>query len=275
MEVKALLEREDIYYQERGADLLVRCLNPEHDDSNPSMRIDAITGVFNCFSCAFKGSIFTLYGETPNYLQQKRLRMKDKIEHVRASSIGLEMPKGFMPYEGDWRGISPDTYRRFNAFTHHDSDFAGRIWFPLTDMTGRAVVFQGRLLEQGSPKYKNYPKKVQLPMMMCDDPRQGTVILVEGIFDLLNLYDKGLKNVVPIFGVNKFNDARADLLKLRGVSKVFTFLDGDDAGQEGVEKLTKVLDRSEILHQNILFKGRDPGELSLASVQKLEKHLYG
>ena len=35
----------------KGKDYVVSCLNPEHDDKNPSMRIDQITGIFNCFSC--------------------------------------------------------------------------------------------------------------------------------------------------------------------------------------------------------------------------------
>ena len=45
-----ILEQRGIKYIERGNDFLVRCLNPEHEDSNPSMRIDKFTGIFHCFS---------------------------------------------------------------------------------------------------------------------------------------------------------------------------------------------------------------------------------
>ena len=51
MTVEELLVEEKIAFKQSPADFVVHCLNPEHDDSNPSMRIDKITGVFNCFSC--------------------------------------------------------------------------------------------------------------------------------------------------------------------------------------------------------------------------------
>ena len=46
MTVEELLQSKDVYFIPKGADALVRCLNPDHDDRNPSMRIDRITGVF-------------------------------------------------------------------------------------------------------------------------------------------------------------------------------------------------------------------------------------
>ena len=58
MNVEDLLVDKKIPYYAKGKDYLVQCLNPEHDDNNPSMRIDQITGIFNCFSCGFKGSIY-------------------------------------------------------------------------------------------------------------------------------------------------------------------------------------------------------------------------
>jgi len=50
MTVEELLVEEKIRFKVSPADYIVSCLNPEHDDSNPSMRIDKITGVYNCFS---------------------------------------------------------------------------------------------------------------------------------------------------------------------------------------------------------------------------------
>ena len=47
MTVEELLIEEGIQFKQSPADYVIRCLNPEHDDTNPSMRIDKITGVFN------------------------------------------------------------------------------------------------------------------------------------------------------------------------------------------------------------------------------------
>ena len=60
MTVEELLVEEKIQFKVSPADFVVKCLNPEHDDTNPSMRIDKITGVYNCFSCGFKGNIFNI-----------------------------------------------------------------------------------------------------------------------------------------------------------------------------------------------------------------------
>ena len=50
MTVEELLQERKIEYKLSPADAIVRCLSPDHDDNNPSMRIDRITGVFNCYS---------------------------------------------------------------------------------------------------------------------------------------------------------------------------------------------------------------------------------
>ena len=275
MEVKELLNRENIYYLEKGSDFLIKCLNPDHDDRHPSMRIDVVTGVFNCFSCGFKGNLFKLYNEEPNFLQQLKNNLGKKIDKVRASSIGLEIPKQAMPYTGTWRGISTETYEKVGAFTYHTPDFIGRLWFPIKDFSGRIVVFQGRHMDFGTPKYINYPRKVEIPMFMLGKTEFSSVILVEGIYDLLNLYDKGIKNAVCIFGVNNFNQNRLAVLKLMGVDRIFTFFDPDDAGAAATKKITKIIEDGGVIQKTISYGTKDPGELTSEEVAKLKKALYG
>ena len=47
MKVNDLLDLQNIPYIPKGHDYIVSCLNDEHTDKNPSMRIDQITGIFN------------------------------------------------------------------------------------------------------------------------------------------------------------------------------------------------------------------------------------
>jgi DNA primase len=79
MNVDEILHKHKIVYRNQGADYVVACLNPEHDDSNPSMRIDKITGIFHCFSCGFKGNIFKYYDTPVSHLEVKRNKIKQKI----------------------------------------------------------------------------------------------------------------------------------------------------------------------------------------------------
>ena len=110
MDVEDLLKSNQIPYIPKGKDFVVSCLNPEHADRNPSMRIDQVTGIFNCFSCEFKGNLFSHFGQKPNRMEIKRQLLKKKIAEVRAQTVGLQMPEGYMPYVGNWRNIKPETY---------------------------------------------------------------------------------------------------------------------------------------------------------------------
>lgn len=186
----------------RGGDFLVRCFNPKHPDKNPSMRIDRITGIFHCFSCGFRGNVFDHFGEKKNVFQIRRETLKKKIAAKLSDSIGLEMPKDISYYEGDWRGISPETYKKFKAFQSVSSEFIGRIVFPITDISGRIVAFVGRHTTlTHHPKYLNSPPDAKMPLFPARvTPIKGRVILVEGIFDMLNLHDKGLTNAICSFG---------------------------------------------------------------------------
>ena len=56
MTVEELLQEKRLDFKVSGRDYLVKCLNPEHEDTNPSMRIDNITGIFHCFSCGIQVS---------------------------------------------------------------------------------------------------------------------------------------------------------------------------------------------------------------------------
>jgi len=275
MDVEELLNDNDIHHMPRGGDVLVRCLNPEHEDRNPSMRIDSITGIFQCFSCGFKGNIFTHFGEVPNLLQIKRDLLKKRIKMKRAESIGLDMPKGAEPYTGTWRDIKTSTYELFKAFQHNDPDFIGRIVFPISDISGRISAFTGRHTGTETPKYKIVPPGANIPMYPMPKPYRGHVILVEGIFDAINLYDKGLTNVICIFGTRLMNEQRIGLLKMSGVTTVDIFMDGDDAGKKAAEFIKKLCETGEVLSRDICLEGTDPGALTQKQVTSLARKLYG
>ena len=165
MRVDELLQEQRIQFKVSGRDYLIKCLNPDHEDNNPSMRVDNITGIFNCFSCGFKGNVFKHFGAAANFLEIKRQKLKESIDEKRSASIGFEFPKGFAPYVGNWRGIRPETYKHFEAFMHHESQFNGRIVFPVRDITGKVVAFNGRHMTMTEiPKYLIYPPQAKLPL---------------------------------------------------------------------------------------------------------------
>ena len=93
-----LLQERNIPFTVKGQDAIISCLNPEHDDTNPSLRVDKVTGIMHCFSCGFKGNLFTHFGAPQSPMEVKRHLLKEKIAEKKASSVGLKMPAGAVMY---------------------------------------------------------------------------------------------------------------------------------------------------------------------------------
>lgn len=281
--VQELLDRKKIPYILKGSDFVVHCRNPEHDDSSPSMRINNITGIYNCFSCGWKGNIMTDFNEKVGGIQMKRDKLLQQLTKVKIDSIGLKIPEGAIPWDTDFRGISKETLQKVGAF-RYQAEFANRIIFPIKDFSGKIKVFHGRHLDMGgTPKYLNHPTGVELPMYPHRPKiHHGRIVLVEGIFDWLNLYDKGLTNVIAAFGLQNFNVEKLSLLKMLGVTGIDIFMDDDsnkitgkNPGQEAALKLREMIDDYGMSTVNIAFKGKDPGDLTKNQVTKLKEQLYG
>ncbi len=285
MNTEELLNQKNIVFRYSGGDLLIHCLSPEHIDNNPSLRIDKITGKFNCFSCGFSGNIFKHFNIEQNLLDIRVQGIKDKIHKL--NKVVLNKPLSALPFRENYRNIKPETFKRFDAFTdQNDEDFKGRVVFPLFDIYGETVLFHSRYIHSElKPKYFNKPSHTELPLFpsIPDEIINGSIILVEGFFDMLNLWDKGLKNVVCIFGsniVSKRDRGYAKIIsrfaqyRLQGVNKLVLLLDGDDAGIRGMDKLEKALSSNYIIQKVNLADGLDPGDMTQKDITALRKYLY-
>lgn len=276
MLVDDVLRSKGIDFQPRGGDYLIRCLSPDHEDRNPSLRVDKVTGIFNCLSCGYKGSIFEHFGEKADWLQIRRKKLTSLIDEKLKESTGYRVPETAVPFDRDWRGISAKTLLKFGAFQHNNPEFIGRVVFPVYSISGKIVSFCGRHLSQGDPKYLFHPAGASLPFFPIVKPIQGSIILVEGIIDMLNLHDKGLTNAVCAFGVNKMNEEKLNILKIQGVSCIDIFFDDDTAGKLGTDKLIKFLEEREVSHRAINHPDvDDPGEMTASQVIELKEMLYG
>lgn len=274
MTVDEVLAKYNIKYKPSGNDYLVHCFNPEHDDTNPSMRISKTTGIFHCFSCGYKGNIYSRYNIAVSRLHKSRERLKEKIADKKIETIGLVIPEKAEFYDSDYRGISGATYAQFKAFTYDlEPSLANRLVIPVYDITNKISCFIGRSFDQfEKAKYKIYPSKAQVPLFpMRAKPYAGSIILVEGIFDLLNLWDKGIQHVMCVFGTQSLTEEKLKLLQLLGIHKIYFFFDGDEAGQKAVEKLTPICENLGFSVENIHFNEQDPGSLNKQQIERLKK----
>lgn len=280
-EVLELLRSKNVYFKVSGQDYLVKCLNPEHEDSNPSMRIDKVDGKFNCYSCGFKGNIFKYFGILSNPTSIKIVKLKEKLKMLAVVTTGLELPEGATPFNHKFRGISVETLKQFGAFyTNSVKDLEDRICFPITDISGRTMVYVARhTLSDGNPRYVNYPRGVSMLPFPSLVPHAKSIVLVEGLFDFLNCYDKGLTNAVCVFGTNTLSNHVKDKLqpyKIQGISKVYIMFDGDKAGNDAAFKLKPLIEEMDLEVEIIkLEDDLDPGVLSQEYVDSIKEYVNG
>ena len=274
--VLELLKDKGVAFSISGKDYVTKCFNPDHNDTNPSFRIDRSTGIAHCFSCGFKTNVFKYYGLLTNNVSVRIAKLKEKLNVLKESSSGLDPLEGAKPINKSFRNVSVQTLRHFKAFeTDQVEKMIDRIVFPITDVRGKTVCYVGRhSMSNGNPRYVNYPSGVTIPLFPAKfEEKHRTIILVEGIFDMLNCYDKGLRNTVCTFGTSKLlNDVKEKMLsyKVMGIEKVFILYDGDDAGREAARKIKPLIEEAGFLTEIIdLPEGQDPGVITQEDVNSL------
>ncbi|HEY6357804.1 MAG TPA: DNA primase, partial [Vicinamibacterales bacterium] len=127
--------------------------------------------------------------------------------------------------------------------------FRNRLMIPIVRDTGAIVAFGGRALEDGQvPKYLNSP---ETPIYSKGrtlyglDVTKGAIrkhnycVLVEGYFDLAQVWQAGVQPVVALCGT-ALTSAQARTLK-RFASKVVLSLDADAAGQGAAARSSELL----------------------------------
>jgi DNA primase len=127
--------------------------------------------------------------------------------------------------------------------------FRNRLMIPIVRDTGAIVAFGGRALEEGQiPKYLNSP---ETPIYSKGrtlyglDVTKGAIrkhnycVLVEGYFDLAQVWQAGVHPVVALCGT-ALTSAQARTLK-RFASKVVLSLDADAAGQGAAARSSELL----------------------------------
>lgn len=287
MDVETLLKEEGIEFKPSGNDYLIRCLNPDHEDTNPSFRIDKISGIAHCFSCGFKTNIFNYYNKVPNLLNNNIQNIKNKIKRLVYNRYGITIPSSAVYMEESYRGLSADIIKEHKFFTvpkdgFPDMQLHDYILVPMFDSDERVAAIIGRHKEkEGVPKYKIYPIKARVPLYPYHyKVINNSIIVVEGLFDALHLRQHGLLNAVSGSGTESFliklkeNEAS---FRIQGLAKIYLMMDGDTAGQKAAEKMQKFIsEKAGFMCETIeLEDGMDPSDLSVEQIREIEKHVNG
>lgn len=153
--------------------------------------------------------------------------------------------------------------------------FRSRIMFPIKDYRGATIAFSGRVLggEVKEAKYINSPETLLYTKgntlygfsLTKDAVRKaGSVVVVEGEFDVISSFAAGVTNVVAIKGT-AFTDSQVRLIK-RYTEKVLLALDADIAGDAAARRGIELADRAGLEVRIVRIPaGKDPDEAARTS----------
>jgi DNA primase len=144
--------------------------------------------------------------------------------------------------------------------------FRDRIIFPIFDARKQVIGFGGRVMDDSVPKYLNSPETpvfskgrnlygLHLTKGACRSSE--TVFMVEGYFDLIALYQHGIKNVAATLGTSLTTD---HVKLLRGFAKrAILVFDSDEAGAKAAGRSIPLFKKENVdVRVMSLPKGHDP-----------------
>ncbi len=145
--------------------------------------------------------------------------------------------------------------------------FRGRIVFPIFNVKGECVGFGGRTLEKEvEPKYLNTPEskvyrksEILYGLYQAKEflKKENEGFVVEGYFDFLSLWEKGIRNVVASCGT-ALTEKHIKILKSL-TNNWNIFYDGDVAGRKAALRTISLFLKESILPKVVtLPEGEDP-----------------
>ena len=199
-------------------------------------------------------------------------KLKDKIRNI-IEFDDIQLPTERHMYPSEFRNIDAKTMKEFQAFTTDQMGLQDYMCFPVYQY-GKLKFIEGRLMKTiaGKSKYNRKPHKAKVNDLLFPlDKIKNTnyIILVEGIFDMLNMWQLGYKNTLCIFGATNFGRKKLEILDRIGVTRVDILIDPDAPGQMAASKIAAELDSRNIVSRNIkLPVGTDPGDINVIQAKE-------
>ena len=252
------------------------CINPEHDDRNPSMKLDPHSGNqrAKCFSCNASYDIFEAIGihyNLSNFPQQLskgaelyNIPQETTATHAERPKQPAEAPQhDFSSYisechervgETDYfknRGISKELIERYKLGYDPQFKANGRTMQAVIIPNGKNA-FTARNIDPHAPKKRRYIKQgASKPVAFQGNTEQtAPIFIVEGELDALSIATAGgnaiaLGSLANIPSYVEDRKAKKQLSEDEGIAyaqrPVIIALDNDESGQEAGRKLENSL----------------------------------
>lgn len=287
----------------KGNELIGYC--PIHDKNHfnkSSFSVNTKKNIWYCFSCDSGGNILDLvaFMEDVDIRQagllikewfkidsQKDEKMAKKEREGKKEKVNKETNKPLTfklknldhdhPYLKE-RGIKKETIKEFGLGYCKRGILKGRIAIPIHNEKGELVAYAGRY--PGDPpdeksKYifpPNFKKGCVIFNLnrLKDNDEEKELILVEGFFDLFNLWQNGFRNTVSLMGTSLSKEREELILRYLGKDGRITLIfDSDEAGKKACKEAKDELIEKVYIKVIRLKSGIDLDRLSKKEINNL------
>lgn len=256
--IRQIRERLEEYLLQKGIPLRknFQCLNPAHEDSNPSMCYYRDGKNVHCFSCGATYDIFDLIGldyhlsdfasqfqkacHLFGFASSKPPAAPAVVPAPAPADRGQELAQLRARSNGEMsyfyaRGITEDSCQKYGLFQAGE-----RAYFPIWE-AARCTGWVGRgVLEEVRPKYKNSPGPIGVwNGGLLQQEVGGDLYVTEGIIDAICLEQLG-RQAMALCGSQNISKFLTLCQESRRTSNLFRFVicgDPDAAGQKMNESL--------------------------------------
>lgn len=211
----------------------------------------AMVRKLNELACQWFESQLSMSQKALEYLANRHITEETrKLFHIgyapdgREGFIGYAVKNGFSPLDCVKAGLAVE---RENGGV--SDKFRDRLMIAIQNQSGIVVAFGGRDLSGNSPaKYMNSPESATYHKSdilfgfnhsRVSIAKEKSVIIVEGYFDLMSLYQGGVTNVVAASGT-ALTENHANILS-RYAKTAYLVFDGDAAGKKATLRSLEIV----------------------------------
>lgn len=261
----------------------IRCFCPFHEDDNPSSSFSKSKGVFNCFVCGGEtlDSLIDKLGEDGLEYSygvddlQKKLKEMVTIDQEEEDADFFSSDFVRINYKNECptyllNRISFECVTNFDLHlcSNTKSKFDKRIIFPVYYEDKKSFVARD-YTDLASRKYL-FPSGMKKSKYIFGEIGEE-VIVVEGVFDVMKLWDYGFKNSICVFGISPGFEQIKKLLS-SGVKRIILYADGDDGGLKLIQSFSEKYNRLFEINFMVCNWGLDPADMSKEDTIKAYKN---
>lgn len=165
------------------------------------------------------------------------------------------------------RGINKKVLKKYMVGIYPSIN-SNRVLVPIITRSGKIVGASGRKIRGDGPKWMHIPKGISTDQNLFNinfvEPKNNTIILVEGPIDVLKFESANIHNSLAIFG-SSLTDGQRKLLDELKIENVVLALDNDSAGQKATATIGRTLKEHSYNVKKLCFdtKYKDIGEMPL------------